>query len=202
MGEHVRLSKSQLRRVAAAARRARSPQRTADASRAICGKLCRLAAFDVTQHLVAYAARPGEIDPSVVVAGAVARGMAVYFPRVVGDRLEFLAASPRTLEPGAHGVLEPTAGVQLAQSARDVVFLVPGLAFDTGGRRLGRGGGHYDRGLAAYPVALRVGLVADDDLAPLIPCDDWDQRMDAVVTEQRLLWPAVRPRAALKENHQ
>src|SRR4030095_1621599 len=200
MGEHLRLSKSELRRRVLAARRQRSHEQLAAASQAICRQGLGLITFRLGRHLVGYAARPGEVDPAGLVESGLASRKAVYFPRVVGPSLEFLCAMPTELEPGAYGVPEPATGPRLSRAAVGVLFLVPGLAFDPNGGRLGRGGGHYDRALARYPGGLRLGLSVDADVAPVVPCDPWDQRVDVVVTERRLLWSAARPEAARKEN--
>jgi 5-formyltetrahydrofolate cyclo-ligase len=200
MGEQVRLAKSELRRRILAARRERSPELTAIASRAICGKIERLIGFHLANHLVAYAACPGEIDPSHLIESGIARGYPVYFPRVIEAGLEFLAAPPDTLRPGAFGVAEPQGGPRLSPESPGIAFLIPGLTFDGAGTRLGRGGGHYDRALAGYPGALRLGLLLDADLAAAVPSDTWDQRVDAVVTERRVLWARVRRSAAFKES--
>jgi len=200
MGEHLRLAKSDLRRRILTARRVRPPEQIAAASRAVCTQVLRLLAFRLARHLVAYTARPGEVDPSDLVESGLADGKAVYFPRVVEPGLEFLAAPPGDLQPGAYGIPEPTSGLRLSATAAGVVFLIPGLAFDPNGGRLGRGGGHYDRALAGYPRGLRLGLTIDAELAPVVPCDPWDQRVDAVVTERQLLWSAARPEPACKEN--
>ena len=69
------------------------------------------------------------------------------------------------------------------------IFLVPGLAFDRSGRRLGRGGGHYDRTLANAP-GWKIGLagsyqISNEDL----PEEDHDIRMDAISTEKFTLFP-------------
>ncbi len=62
--------------------------------------------------------------------------------------------------------------------------LVPGLAFDLNGRRLGRGGGHYDRFLVRLrPDCLRVGVCFEGQIVDTVPADPWDQPVDAVVTE-------------------
>jgi 5-formyltetrahydrofolate cyclo-ligase len=200
MGEQVRLAKSELRRRILAARRERSADLTAVASRAICDQIERLIGFQLANHLVAYAACPGEIDPSALVESGIGRGCPVYFPRVIEAGLEFLAAWPGTLRAGAFGVAEPQDGPRLSPESPGITFLVPGLTFDGSGARLGRGGGHYDRALAGYPGALRLGLVLDADLAATVPCDTWDQRVDAVVTERRLLWAPVRRRPFFKES--
>ena len=64
---------------------------------------------------------------------------------------------------------------------------MPGLAFDARGVRLGRGAGCYDRGLARHPHAARIGLAYEMQVVPALPEAAWDVRMDAVVTEARVL---------------
>src|SRR5262245_169832 len=124
MGEQVRLAKSKLRRRILAARRGRSPELTAVASRAICDQIERRVWFNLASHLVAYAARPGEIDPLALVRSGIGRGCPVYFPRVSEGGLEFLAASPDTLRPGAYGVAEPQGGARLSPEYPRITFLV------------------------------------------------------------------------------
>src|SRR4030095_10375415 len=130
MGEHDRSQKPGLRRCVLAGRARRSPAEVAAASRAICTQVLALTMFQVIGALVAYAARPDEIDPSILVASGLQSGRTVHFPRVVGASLAFLAGSPADLRPGSHGILEPPASAQpLASTRSDVVFLVHGLSF-------------------------------------------------------------------------
>jgi 5-formyltetrahydrofolate cyclo-ligase len=75
-----------------------------------------------------------------------------------------------------------------------VLFLVPGLAFDARGARLGRGAGSYDRALARHVNALRIGLAYEFQLVQRLPEAAWDIRMDAVATDARLVDCAVRRR--------
>src|SRR4029453_3218470 len=98
----------------------------------------------------------------------IGRGCPVYFPRVSEAGLEFLAARPDTLRAGAFVLSEPQDGPRLSPGCRGIPFLGPGLTFDGSGARLGRGGGHYDRALAGYPGALRLGLVLDADLVATV----------------------------------
>jgi 5-formyltetrahydrofolate cyclo-ligase len=140
---------------------------------------------------VAYAALPGEIDPSPIVDAGLAAGKTVYFPRLQEGTLKFLAALPSALRPGAFAIPEPLEGALLLDKS-STLFLVPGVAFDSRGTRLGRGGGHYDRALADHAAGFRLGLAADSQLAARLPHDDWDQPMDGVITEQRMLWSAAR----------
>ena len=204
MGGHLRLPKSELRRLLQTAQARREPAEVAVASCAVCGWIARLTIFRRAAHLVAYVAHRGEIDPAPVVDRALADGKAVYFPRVVGTGIEFLESTPQELTPGAYGIREPRHGRPLDRSISDVLLLVPALAFDATGIRLGRGGGHYDRALAMYPNGLRVGPAAESQLSPGLPRDDWDQPIDVVVTERRLLWSTARaghhPGTGIKEN--
>lgn len=69
--------------------------------------------------------------------------------------------------------------------------VVPGLAFDASGHRLGRGAGVYDRFLATLPPeTLKLGVVPESRLVPSLPTDPHDVRMDAVVTQARVLRPS------------
>lgn len=148
-----------------------------------CARVTGLPSFTQAQHIVAYAAMDGELDPAPLVAAALAAGKSVYLPATGADRFE------RT-DAGARSPLSPTTD--------DVVFLVPGLAFDPRGVRLGRGRGWYDRLLAQHPRGIRIGLAYEFQVVPCLPEAPWDVRMHAVVTEARLLDAALAHRA-LKE---
>ncbi len=86
----------------------------------------------------------------------------------------------------AHGILEPTQSVP-ASAAELRVILVPGLAFDAKGGRLGHGKGYFDR-LLAKTNALRIGLCFENHLVEAVPMESHDVRMDVVVTEKRFLF--------------
>ncbi|MCF0234240.1 MAG: 5-formyltetrahydrofolate cyclo-ligase [Thermoguttaceae bacterium] len=101
------------------------------------------------------------------------------------------------LAPGVFGILEPTPEARraaeriLPPDAFDVV-LVPGLAFDGEGRRLGRGAGYYDRFLAkTRPDALKIGIALDEQIIERVPTDVFDVRMDCVATPTRILAPPL-----------
>jgi 5-formyltetrahydrofolate cyclo-ligase len=116
---------------------------------------------------------------------ALALGRRVLLPVTVGDApLDWAEhTGPDDLGPGPHGLLEPTGprlGADAVRGAR--LVLVPALAVDRRGVRLGRGGGHYDRSLALRRPGTRlVALVGDDELVddPL-PADAHDVAVDAV----------------------
>lgn len=91
-----------------------------------------------------------------------------------------------TLAPGAFGVGQP--GGDAPEMVPDVVF-VPLVGFSADGGRLGQGGGHYDRWLAAHPDTTAIGLAWDCQLVPAVPREPHDHPLRAVVTPTRLYGP-------------
>src|SRR3546814_16996288 len=89
-------------------------------------------------------------------------------------------------------------GAKAAEVEPDVLF-VPLVGFATDGRRLGQGGGHYDRWLAAHPGARAIGLAWDEQLCEDLPHETHDIRLDAIVTPTRLYGPRSEERREGKE---
>jgi 5-formyltetrahydrofolate cyclo-ligase len=137
----------------------------------------------------------GEIDPGAALRASHARGARVVLPRVsaVPPRLRFHdvdPAQPAALAPGPFGLLEPTPSApEVAPESIDVMLL-PGLAFDRAGRRLGYGGGYYDEAAGRMRAAgrgLLVGLAYDFQLVERCPAGDADVSVDCVVTEREIV---------------
>jgi len=165
MGDVYDDQKREIRRAMHGRRAALGAAEIARASARACARLLALPDFAAARHVVVYDAMPGELDPAAVAERARALGKSIYYPR------------PTAEAPGFAG-LDAVAG--------DVLFVVPGLAFDERGARLGRGGGWYDRALAAWHDGVRVGFGFDFQLVPLLPEAPWDVRMHLVVTDERL----------------
>lgn len=105
----------------------------------------------------------------------------ISLPRVLGDKLIFHQVRSRSeLSPASYGIREPATHLPSAGSEFDLI-LVPGLAFDPGGGRLGRGKGFYDRFLAGAR-GPRAGVCFDDQIVDQVPVEPHDLRMDFVVT--------------------
>ncbi|MEN9786717.1 MAG: hypothetical protein RLZZ299_1981 [Pseudomonadota bacterium] len=136
--------------------------------------------------LLVYAATVGEPPLAGLVAQARAAGVRVALPRVEGADL-VLHAWPEggELSRGAFGIGEPARAWDVVSPADVDLVMVPGLAFDPAGHRLGQGGGHYDRLLARLrPDAWRVGAGWAFQVVPQLPVEAHDQRVHAVVTEE------------------
>jgi 5-formyltetrahydrofolate cyclo-ligase len=124
---------------------------------------------------------------------AISTGWQVALPRVEGEKLIFhRVASLAELKPGSHGAREPAADERTRVFATNAtVVLVPGVAFDLAGARLGRGGGFYDR-LLAHPhfAARRIAVCFACQLVERVPVEPHDVEVDEIVTEDG--WIATR----------
>jgi 5-formyltetrahydrofolate cyclo-ligase len=123
-----------------------------------------------------------EMDPRPLMLALASRGHAIALPITPprGQPLAFRAWAPgAALSPGPMGTSEPVAGEEL----RPDVLLVPLLAFDRAGRRLGYGGGYYDRTLAALPGAKAIGIAYAGQEMPEVPAGPQDMRLPLIATE-------------------
>ena len=161
--------------------------RSASAAR----RVVELAEFRAAARVLLYRAASREVDTAAVFEAALGQGKDCYFPRLgsAGGQLQFVYTEDEgSFVSGACGIPEPTGDRILAgELGRETVVLVPGLAFDRAGFRVGRGGGHYDRAICgALRGAVKIGLAYEFQLLPAVPRAAGDQRVDCVATEERL----------------
>jgi 5-formyltetrahydrofolate cyclo-ligase len=162
------------------ARRAQinGPERTVSA-RSLRDAVLSLPETQMAGTVAAYISVGSEPDTRGLVYALWKRGTYVLLPLLLPDYdLDWASyEGPDSLAPGPHGLLQPTEpprGVTAVTSA-DLV-IVPALAVDRGGRRLGRGGGSYDRALARVGAAVpTVALIYDDELLEEVPAGPLDQ---------------------------
>lgn len=162
------------------------PRERSEASERAVARLLTLPVLSHAVEVAMYVALPDEVD--VTRAGDVLRdrGATLLLPRSSGDRLALVPVTEdEVLRPGYRSILEPEGPGSDDLSGLDVV-VVPGVAFDPQGRRLGRGGGHYDRLLAELPVTTtRIGVCFEVQLVEEVPAGTHDQAVGVVVTESR-----------------
>jgi len=138
--------------------------------------------------IVGYWPTGSEIDPRPLLLALHASGVRLLLPRIAvrGGPMLFRRWEPDDpLTPDAYGAPAPVAGAALEPR----LLLVPLLAFDRTGGRLGQGGGHYDRVLAQLKPngALAVGLAFAAQEMPAVPREPHDQALDWVVTEREAI---------------
>jgi len=177
--------KAEMRKRAMAARDALSPSVRAAASEAL---LRWMEVADFRELLPApgssvagYLAIRSEIDPMPLMQHLQRQDYRLALPRITPDGLVFhLWQQEGALVPGPFNTLEPPAHWPLAHPD---LFLVPLLAFDAEGHRLGYGRAYYDRAFAAFPAAKRIGLAFTVQEVPKVPVEGHDARLDLVLTE-------------------
>ncbi|MFO1394777.1 MAG: 5-formyltetrahydrofolate cyclo-ligase [Steroidobacteraceae bacterium] len=204
MAEPADPERAERRRIRAL-RRSIPPAARAAAGRAIAGRLRRLGLARRGLRVAAYLAMPGEADLEAFLSAAAAADTRLCVPRVASRRrrtLEFVELVPGApLRRGAYGIAEPAVRGRRVRLREIDVVLVPMVAFDRDGHRLGMGAGYYDRALAprrdrgrAFRRPKLVGVAyACQELASIRP-RPWDVALDAVVTERELIVPRAAAR--------
>ncbi len=143
--------------------------------------------FEAARSVALYSPVYNEVFTEEVFRAARLAGKRVAYPRVQGASLEFVEVSDLgELEPGAFGVLEPAGGATVGVNELDLL-VVPGVAFDADGFRLGYGKGFYDRVLHGCPErGILVGLCFQFQLTPSLPAESHDIGMDMLITEEHV----------------
>lgn len=145
------------------------------------------ASYQTASVLIAYIPSENEVPTERALADSAAVHRDVYLPKNSGAAgfVRWRVGEP--LIPGRGGVWEPLAGVPLAPGTA-AMALVPLVAWDEHGTRLGRGGGFYDRVFAGGTADIvRVGLAYEFQYWPDLPRDPWDVPLEYVITEQRVV---------------
>lgn len=148
--------------------------------------------------ILLFLSTPGEIDTGYLFEAAVGEGKKIFVPRTRGGRLVFCRvfdpAGP--WERGPFGIREPPEKAEpLKPRDFPVLAVVPGLAFDPAGTRLGRGGACYDRFFAGESgPCCKIGFCGERQILPRLPADPWDVPMDALCTGSRFILIAEPPR--------
>lgn len=149
--------------------------------------------FNKAQALALYAPIRGEVDTAEIQHAALAAGKCLCYPRIDQEHLGFFQVKcAAELVLGHFGILEPgPASRELAPEDLDLILL-PGVAFDRRGFRLGYGRGFYDRFLTKSQFSgVKVGFGYNFQLLDCLPVERHDQPMDLLVTNQAVYSPTA-----------
>jgi 5-formyltetrahydrofolate cyclo-ligase len=190
----VSAAKRLLRESVRAARDAADPAERRAWSATICDHLLRECDLARPDTVLSYAGFGSEIDTLPFNRALLQRGLALVLPRVdraagglVLHRVRDLATD---LVPGVWGIPEPDPGRCATVSPAEVDWvLLPGLAFDRHGGRLGYGGGYYDRLLPRLPPLKRIAAAFQCQIVEAVPRGPYDLGMDLVITEGGTAFP-------------
>jgi 5-formyltetrahydrofolate cyclo-ligase len=156
------------------------------------GRICRnvLDVLDGTNPLLVYVSKPSEVNTQALIERLISQGKTVVVPIIEKDtktlRLSYLD-DPAVLQESTFHVPEPV-GHELPALASDVkAVIIPMLAFDKKGNRLGYGAGYYDRFLSSHLHLRRIGLAFACQEVEEIPADATDAGMDIIVTDTSII---------------
>jgi 5-formyltetrahydrofolate cyclo-ligase len=183
------MPKRALRQTMLARRKGLSPAESRSASLRVQIAFIATTEFAGAGTIALYAPIHNEVDTSQVMLEALKSSKVLLFPSVSGNGLEFRSVSgPGDLREGAFGILEPTPECPLHSPEEADLIVVPGIAFDTEGRRIGYGKGYYDKALHRLEGKGRiVGFCYDFQLVDRISGESHDVLMDMIITERRVI---------------
>ncbi len=180
-------TKQEIRTEVKQRRLALTPQERKEKSRCICAALLSL--LEGTGPVMVYVAKPPEVDTELLITTLLARGTRVIVPvierKTTTLRLSYLE-DPSVLVESTFCVPEPV-GCEIPARPDEIgIAIIPLLAFDRQGNRLGYGAGYYDRFLAAHPRVKTIGIAFACQEMPELPGEPTDIRMDRILTESGL----------------
>jgi 5-formyltetrahydrofolate cyclo-ligase len=185
-GDFTDNTKAVLRDRVRLARAARSAADRQAAGVLIADRVQSLPAIVSARRVALYASMRTEPDTAPLMRRLNADGHELLLPRVRGEQLEWIVVTPDvTFTTGAFGISEPMDGPVALLSTADVV-VVPALAVDGTGMRLGQGGGFYDRAISDISVPL-IALIFDEELLDNVPAEPHDRRVDVIITPSRTI---------------
>jgi 5-formyltetrahydrofolate cyclo-ligase len=179
------LDKAELRRVLLEKRQSMSVEEWREKSDRICRQLQNCTLFTQAKTILAYFSVRQEPDLSPLFADSQYRW---GFPRCIGKSLTWHFYTPLdTVQIGAYGITEPHPQAPIVHPEAVDLILVPSVACDYQGYRLGYGGGYYDRLLSSpgWVSKSTIGIVFDFAYLPQLPVDSWDKPLQAVISENR-----------------
>ena len=182
------LGKKEIRAEVKKRRREADEETLHEKSLQILERFRQLSAYKDASLLLAYVDAKREAETRLLMRCAWDDGKKVAAPRVDGDGIMhfYYLRSLKDLEPGAFGIMEPRADCRICEP-EEGLLLMPGVAFDEQGHRVGYGGGHYDRYLEKHPHLIHIALACEFQIFPEVPSEKHDICPDLIVTENRIL---------------
>ena len=183
--------KAAVRRLLRSRRRALTPAERAEKSLAASRAITRLPAFSAGKRVAVFLSFDAETDTKPLIAAARRRGIVLFTP-IVADRRHGIIRFHRLgddTRAGAYGIQVPRRATAAGAARGFDLIGVPLVGIDPSGRRLGMGGGYYDRALGfrrartSWMGPRLVGYAFDCQRADTVHARDWDLGLDAVATE-------------------
>jgi 5-formyltetrahydrofolate cyclo-ligase len=185
------MPKIKLRRIMLEKRKKLSSEERRNASFHIQQSLLESEVYVKAKHLVLYSSIHNEVDSSLVMNDALTSGRKVFLPVVADMGLIFREVKETTaLQKGAFGIMEPPASNSVISPEKVDLIVVPGIAFDLQGHRVGYGKGYYDKALHSLEKQGKlIAVCYDFQLVDEIAGEPHDVMVDMMITEKRIVRP-------------
>lgn len=155
-------------------------------SREITRRVTELPEFQSARHILVYADYNHEVMTGYLIEEAWKAGKETAVPKVEGkDMIFYRLTDFAQLEPGYFGIPEPVQGERVQWE--DALMIMPGVAFDRSGHRVGYGGGFYDRFLEKHPGIRRTAVAFSFQVFPEVPWEVTDISPEILVTEKEVM---------------
>lgn len=190
----VTSQKKELRRELKAARAAMSIEKKRFCDERIQGTFLKTNTFRLTDSLLIYRSIDDEVATDAVIARSLEKNKSVFLPRCTKDddgndiMVFHRIYSLDDLTIGAYGIPEPSSDLPIFEEKGHCVCIVPGLAFDRHGYRIGYGKGYYDRFLKNFN-GTKIGLCRHEFLKEHLPVGRFDYKVDMIITEKGITVP-------------
>jgi len=153
-------------------------------------RFLQLEEFKKAERIFFYASYRAEVDTFIIISEALRMNKKVALPKVYPkekDMKFYWIRDVQELSPGYWGIPEPDP-VEEAYPENADLIVIPAIAFDKRGYRLGYGGGYYDRFLKKVRKdAILIGLAYEEQILDIVPKDEWDIPVSLIVTEERTI---------------
>jgi 5-formyltetrahydrofolate cyclo-ligase len=155
-------------------------------SEAVCNRLKQSDEYKNSTILYIYMDFKNEVITRSIIEDAHKTGKKVAIPKIIGDEMYFYyIKSVSNLQKGYFGILEPE--TTMPAMDQDGIMIVPGVAFDEKGYRIGYGKGYYDRFLQKHKRFKKIAFAFELQIVEEIPYDGYDVPMDLIITEERVI---------------
>lgn len=181
--EMLEKRKTSLRKQMKALLKGMEPEEKKKLDHAVCMQVLNHSEIAIAESIYAYMALSWETGTSEILDTLWKQNKKVAFPRVIGSEMEFFEVkSMDDLEEGAFHIMEPKKDCPQVDWP-EAIILVPGLSFTREGKRLGKGGGFYDKYLEKYPGHRTAALAYEFQITSDLPTELHDKPVDCVITE-------------------
>ncbi len=192
--EEIGAAKIQIREDIAKIIATLSKSEMAEKTKAIEDRLFEFANFLESKIVLLYVNGDYEVPTENIIKRSYDYNKIVVLPAFDSKKFEMklmkVDTFAREVKPGPRGVLEPDAGrCKIVPMDRVDITIIPGLAFDEKGARIGSGKGYYDRLIPRLSITTRkVALILEDQIVPQVPMESHDKHVDIIITDKRIIY--------------